>query len=256
MKELTTRTPWLAFLPAVAALVAADYVPSNPTWLGTLVQSLGWIYLAGVLWVAVSNGIVVGPTLVTIRSGLLSSRSLVMPHSAVEGVEVVQGPFGSLLGYGAIAVAGAGGTKTRAFLVRNPEAFRSAMMRVVSGDTSALTTEPSGLFDGVVVRFLHATHEEGAAPQARYRTAKRMYNLAIRAEAPNPQRRLLHLALDVVLHEGRYQELQPNSDEQRAYWELGHAIATEIEKHQAVLNIQQFWFASSYAEAVDEMNRR
>lgn len=97
--------------------------------------------------------------------------------------------------------------------------------------------------------FLHATNEVGAGPEQRYKAASSIYRSALRAGSKGSQHRQLHWALDVVLCEGRFDDLEVGTDLHRRYWTLGHQIATEILKHQDILNIQQVWFANDYDDA-------
>ena len=61
---------------------------------------------------------------VIIKVGLISRRTLEMNLSKIESVNVNQGIFGRLLGYGTIVVVGTGGTKEPFAGIADPMAFR------------------------------------------------------------------------------------------------------------------------------------
>lgn len=98
---------------------------------------------------------------------------------------------------------------------------------------------------------LHMLYEVGATADKRYWAAARIYRNA--RKGGGSRLRELHYALDVLLSEGRYREVPETASLHRRYWELGHAIATDIRRVQN-LNIDRFWFADSYEEALQLMN--
>ena len=64
---------------------------------------------------------------VIIKKGWISRRTIELVLSKVESVDVRQGIFGRLLGYGNIIVVGTGGTHERFRYIANPLNFRRAV---------------------------------------------------------------------------------------------------------------------------------
>jgi hypothetical protein len=108
--------------------------------------------------------------------------------------------------------------------------------------------ESTGSVMGEVAR-LHARYEVGASAEQRVEVATRMLDLALQKDSPKARHKALHKALDVVLCEGRFDDLEVGSNLHQKYWDVGHRIATEILKQQQYLNIQSVWFAEDYDEA-------
>jgi uncharacterized membrane protein YdbT with pleckstrin-like domain len=61
---------------------------------------------------------------VIIKTGLISRKTFEMNHSKIESVNVDQGVFGRLLGYGTIRIVGSGGTREIFPKIQNPLEFR------------------------------------------------------------------------------------------------------------------------------------
>jgi hypothetical protein len=104
------------------------------------------------------------------------------------------------------------------------------------------------------IAFLHSTNEVGATADRRYEVASRMLQLSFAHGTYDSGS--LHKALDVLLCEGKFESIPVASQLHRRYWELGHRVATEILRHQKVLNIQGYWFAETYESAKDQLARR
>jgi uncharacterized membrane protein YdbT with pleckstrin-like domain len=68
----------------------------------------------------------------SIKSGLVSRRSLEILLNKIEGVEVQQGLIGRLLGFGSLILNGVGGTHEPFDGVRAPQAFRRVVQRQIS----------------------------------------------------------------------------------------------------------------------------
>lgn len=106
------------------------------------------------------------------------------------------------------------------------------------------------------VRILHSIYEVGASAEKRLEVGSKMLRWALSTQNPEFRHRELHLALDVVLCEGRIDELEDGSALHRKYWELGHRIAMEIRKRQEYLNIGEEWSAPDYDSARKLLHRR
>ena len=103
--------------------------------------------------------------------------------------------------------------------------------------------------DYVKGAILHGLFEVGASAETKYRAGSEILRLALRSSG-NQRHRLLHWALDVVLHGGRFNELERGTDFHQQYWELGHQIASEMLKGQDRLNISGVWLKPNYQTAV------
>lgn len=106
----------------------------------------------------------------------------------------------------------------------------------------------------VRIALLHATNEVGSTPERRYAAASKILRLSLAGNIYTPWG--LHKALDVLLCEGRFESIPIASQLHRRYWELGHRVATEILRHQELLNIQGYWFAENYENAKRQLARR
>lgn len=96
---------------------------------------------------------------------------------------------------------------------------------------------------------LHAMYEVGASAEKRVEVATRMLHLALQKKSPKARHNALHKALDVVLCEGKFGQLEVGSNLHQKYWESGHEIAIEILKHQEYIGIDDVWFATDYDSA-------
>jgi uncharacterized membrane protein YdbT with pleckstrin-like domain len=61
---------------------------------------------------------------VIIKTGLISRKTFEMNHTKIESVNVDQGIFGRILGYGTIRIVGSGGTKEVFPRIKSPLEFR------------------------------------------------------------------------------------------------------------------------------------
>lgn len=102
---LSTDIKLLALLPAVAGIV---------------VLAIAWLRRRGSEF-AVTNKRVI------IKLGVLSSRSIELLLSKVEGIAVEQSFSGRIFGYGGIVVTGSGGTKEPFEGIQSPLDFRQAV---------------------------------------------------------------------------------------------------------------------------------
>jgi membrane protein YdbS with pleckstrin-like domain len=68
----------------------------------------------------------------SIKTGVVSRRSLEILLNKIEGVEVQQGILGRILGFGKLVFNGVGGTHERFVGVREPQAFRRLVQEQVS----------------------------------------------------------------------------------------------------------------------------
>jgi len=67
---------------------------------------------------------------VIIKIGLISRHTLEMNLSKIESVNVAQGIFGRLLGYGTIVIVGTGGTRETFPSISDPLLFRKKFQRL------------------------------------------------------------------------------------------------------------------------------
>jgi len=67
---------------------------------------------------------------VIIKVGLISRHTVEMNLSKIESVNVSQGIFGRILGYGTIVIVGTGGTKEPFHRIANPLGFRKAFQEL------------------------------------------------------------------------------------------------------------------------------
>jgi uncharacterized membrane protein YdbT with pleckstrin-like domain len=67
-----------------------------------------------------------------IKTGLLSRKTVEMNLSKIESVNVDQGIFGRLLGYGTLRIVGTGGTKEIFAQINNPLEFRKQFQQLAA----------------------------------------------------------------------------------------------------------------------------
>jgi hypothetical protein len=121
-----------------ASLSGSGYVHSNLT-LGEKViyqAHLHWIVFVSLrailtLWIAplidwFSSEFAVTNKRIIIKVGLISRKTLEMNLAKVESVNVNQGIFGRILGYGCVTVIGTGGTREPFHGISHPTQFRKA----------------------------------------------------------------------------------------------------------------------------------
>lgn len=65
-----------------------------------------------------------------IKTGVISRKTLELQLSKVETINVDQGIFGRLLGYGTIITRGTGGSNRVISMIKNPQEFRKAFLSV------------------------------------------------------------------------------------------------------------------------------
>lgn len=133
--------PVAALLPAasVAVLALLLFVSTARADVGIafsmLLLVLFWLGLpllvVGVVQLRTSDFAVTDKR-VSIKVGVVRRRSLETLLPKVEGVEVSQGPLGSLLGYGTIVVNGVGGTREPFAGIKDPQRFRHAVQQEVA----------------------------------------------------------------------------------------------------------------------------
>ena len=68
----------------------------------------------------------------SIKTGVVSRRTLEILLNKIEGVEVQQGILGRILGFGKLVFSGVGGTHERFIGVREPQAFRRLVQEQIS----------------------------------------------------------------------------------------------------------------------------
>jgi len=69
---------------------------------------------------------------VIIKVGLIARRTLEMNMSKIETVNVNQGIFGRMLGYGTVTIVGTGGTKESFHAISDPLGFRKKFQELSS----------------------------------------------------------------------------------------------------------------------------
>jgi uncharacterized membrane protein YdbT with pleckstrin-like domain len=128
-----TRLHWRLYVPAVLV----DLLIMTPIAVVLVMRQLA---LWAVLPLAVGTGLFAAAHLrrgssefavtnkrVVIKLGVMSTRSLELLLSKVEGIEVNQSLWGKMLGYGDIIVTGSGGTRESFSNIQDPLGFRRAI---------------------------------------------------------------------------------------------------------------------------------
>lgn len=110
--EYKAKTHWIVFLLPVLLIAAYG--------LGLIFVFFTWLYVISTD-LGVTNKRVIG------KWGFISRRTMEQRLDKVEGVQVHQGIFGRLLGYGTVIVTGTGGSGTPIPNIADPLAFRSAV---------------------------------------------------------------------------------------------------------------------------------
>jgi uncharacterized membrane protein YdbT with pleckstrin-like domain len=86
-------------------------------------QSILTLFIAPLIAMTTSEFAITTKRII-IKVGLISRRTLEMNMTKVESVNVDQGIFGRILGYGTIVVIGTGGTKEPFTYIADPMSFR------------------------------------------------------------------------------------------------------------------------------------
>jgi uncharacterized membrane protein YdbT with pleckstrin-like domain len=134
-----TRLHWLIYGRAVVLLVLAIVAAWAATQIETALQMILWAVAAGLLALAVIDGIVaairrastelaVTDHRVIYKRGIVGRYTIEMARSKVESVDVVQGILGRIFNYGTIFVRGTGGSLEPFRNVEDPLRLRSAII--------------------------------------------------------------------------------------------------------------------------------
>jgi uncharacterized membrane protein YdbT with pleckstrin-like domain len=135
----TTRLHWLVYSRAILLLVLAAIAAWGATQIELSLQIVMWAVAAGLLALAVFDGIraalrrastelAVTDHRVIYKRGLISRYTIEMARSKVESVDVVQSILGRVFDYGTILVRGTGGSLEPFRNVENPLRLRSAII--------------------------------------------------------------------------------------------------------------------------------
>jgi uncharacterized membrane protein YdbT with pleckstrin-like domain len=98
--------------------------PIDPGWLGILIVIVGIVVIGLGILRRESTELTVTTRKVTATMGVIARRTLeiVLPH--VESIEVDEGVWGRLLGYGTVVVRGTGGTPETLTTIAHAREFR------------------------------------------------------------------------------------------------------------------------------------
>jgi uncharacterized membrane protein YdbT with pleckstrin-like domain len=134
-----TRLHWLIYGRAVFLLILAIVAAWAATQIETALQMILWAVAAGLLALAVIDGIAaairrastelaVTDHRVIYKRGIVGRYTIEMARSKVESVDVIQGILGRIFNYGTILVRGTGGSLEPFRNVEDPLRLRSAII--------------------------------------------------------------------------------------------------------------------------------
>jgi uncharacterized membrane protein YdbT with pleckstrin-like domain len=141
-----TRLHWRLFVPSVLGTVfvmlpiAIALVAYHFAAWAALPLALGAIMVLSAYLRRQGSEFAVTNKRVMIKLGVLSTLSLELLLSKVEGIAVNQDMFGKMFGYGDIIVTGSGGTKEAFSGIQRPLEFR----RAIQAATDARENPPRG----------------------------------------------------------------------------------------------------------------
>ena len=96
------------------------------SYLGVTLLFLGLVALVQRVFIKVGSIYVVTNKRVIIKTGVISRRTVELVLGKCEGIQVVQGVFGRIIGYGSIVVTTGGATNCY-YYVANPFRFKRAI---------------------------------------------------------------------------------------------------------------------------------
>ena len=100
---------WPVLLLMAAIWIAANYVSFQKVSLLFIVFALVWIVLT---WVTYQfSSLTVKKKQVILRSGLIVQKTIDIPLSKVESIDIRQSIIGTIFQYGSLEITGTGGTK-------------------------------------------------------------------------------------------------------------------------------------------------
>ncbi len=108
-------------------------LPIDSGWLGILVIIVGVLVIGFGILRRESTQLTVTNGRVTVVTGVVSRRTLEILLPQVESIEVDQGLFGQLLGFGSIVVRGTGGTPEPLALIADPVEFKRQVQEQTGG---------------------------------------------------------------------------------------------------------------------------
>jgi len=89
------------------------------------------LFIAPLIWQKTSEFAITNKRII-MKIGLIRRITVEMNHSKVESVNVYQGIFGRLLGYGTVIITGTGGTKEAFPYISEPIEFRKKFQALQS----------------------------------------------------------------------------------------------------------------------------
>jgi uncharacterized membrane protein YdbT with pleckstrin-like domain len=113
---------WFFFLGAITAVAGV----------GVLLIGIGFLYL---YLLRNSAEIAVTNRRVIFKVGILGTRSVELNLNKLESLNVEQGIFGKVFGYGTVVLVGTGGSRERFNFITNPLSLRRAVNDALEGDT-------------------------------------------------------------------------------------------------------------------------
>jgi membrane protein YdbS with pleckstrin-like domain len=153
----TTSLHWILFFESVCYLITGlaisylaasykDYLKGASTFVAYI--GIGFLVYGGIKFLVElvrlrSSQFVVTSSRVIIRVGVLQKKSLAMPLSKIESIEVDQSILGQMLGFGTIHVTGTGTAESKFDYISNPSQFRRKLQIATSGDSNSEETPSS-----------------------------------------------------------------------------------------------------------------
>lgn len=116
----------------VGVILFAVLIPFGYWWAGLAVMAVGFMLMVPAVLRRASTWYVVTDRRVFALGGLLGRASNDTMLDKLEAVQVEEGAFGRMLGYGTVTVVGSGGTREQFSPVPDPQAFRRAVQERAS----------------------------------------------------------------------------------------------------------------------------
>ena len=118
-----TRLSWVLFFSPILGLIASIlvYIYISP------LEELSYFLMAfALLWIAMTwvnyyfSSITIKRKQIFLRTGLLVRKTVDIPYSKIESIDIRQSILGSILGYGTLIITGTGGTRHMINYINKP----------------------------------------------------------------------------------------------------------------------------------------
>lgn len=132
---ITGQIHWFVFVPgAIFFLMGINFALQGVTFLAVILIFIALYRLIRAVILYTTTELVVTSKRVIAKFGLIRRDTVELNHKKVESLNVSQGMFGRIFGYGTIVINGTGGIQTPVPSIVDPLEFRKKMTEQIAKD--------------------------------------------------------------------------------------------------------------------------